>query len=444
MSAPQFIGDALIAAGLLTAAQRDEALKLQRRWGSRFGEVVQAKGWVRAFDFYVVLAAQLGVPFKNLMQEPPAPELFETRHMDSYAQHLLLPWRRDADGIVLACADPGKNAQAWAAATYGTQVRWVVTSKFDIQWQMQALGSSLLTERALNALADRAPVHSARRTFTGAQLLAAHLGLSALILGLALAPIATLTLFNALLLVFLLAILGLKILLAWYGSSSRIDIKVTADDVARLHEPSLPVYTVLVPMYKEPDVLPILANALRQLRLSAVQARYQAGARSRRSRHHRCREGARSRVDLRDRARAGERAAHQAEGLQLRAGVCTRRAPHDLRRGGQAGARSAQESRRGLPFLTRERRLHPGPAQLLQRRGELAHAHVHARVHAVVRLLPAGARAPAYSRFRSGGTSNHFRIDVLRAPGRLGPVQRDRGCRPRRAPHAGRVIASVW
>lgn len=263
MAATRFIGDALIEAGLLTAKQRDEALGLQRRWGSRFGEIVQAKGWVRAFDFYRVLAAQLAVPFVNLMSETPDAALFDANHIEHYARYLLLPWRRAGETIVLACADPGSAARDWARATYGERVDWVVTSKFDIQWQLQAMGGERLTDRALHALSERAPVHSARRTFTGAQLLAFHLMATAFIVGLAVAPIPTLMLVNALLLVFLLAILGLKILLAWHGSSSSIDIKVSNDDVRLLHEPSLPVYTVLVPMYKEPDVLPILANALR-------------------------------------------------------------------------------------------------------------------------------------------------------------------------------------
>src|SRR5580704_10875316 len=41
--------------------------------------------------------------------------------------------------------------------------------------------------------------------------------------------------------------------------------RVTREDVDALKDEDLPVYTVLVPMYKEPNVLPILAAALKRM-----------------------------------------------------------------------------------------------------------------------------------------------------------------------------------
>jgi cellulose synthase/poly-beta-1,6-N-acetylglucosamine synthase-like glycosyltransferase len=43
------------------------------------------------------------------------------------------------------------------------------------------------------------------------------------------------------------------------------ELNVTAEEIAGLRDQDLPVYTVLVPMYKEPGVLPILAAALRRM-----------------------------------------------------------------------------------------------------------------------------------------------------------------------------------
>uniref|UniRef100_UPI0025D2E050 glycosyltransferase family 2 protein n=1 Tax=uncultured Xanthomonas sp. TaxID=152831 RepID=UPI0025D2E050 len=82
---------------------------------------------------------------------------------------------------------------------------------------------------------------------------------------LALWPLVTLIALNTLIAVAFLATFGLKLVLAWRGARRRIDIKVSDEEVAALGDEDLPVYTVLVPMYKEPDVLPILANALRRL-----------------------------------------------------------------------------------------------------------------------------------------------------------------------------------
>jgi cellulose synthase/poly-beta-1,6-N-acetylglucosamine synthase-like glycosyltransferase len=47
--------------------------------------------------------------------------------------------------------------------------------------------------------------------------------------------------------------------------SDSIGQSITPEEVAELKDEDLPVYTVLVPMYKEPNVLPILAAALRRM-----------------------------------------------------------------------------------------------------------------------------------------------------------------------------------
>ncbi|GAE57595.1 hypothetical protein XPR_4230, partial [Xanthomonas arboricola pv. pruni MAFF 301420] len=122
----------------------------------------------------------------------------------------------------------------------------------------------------------------------------------------------------------------------------------------------------------------------------------------------------------------------QAQGLQLRAAFCARRAAHHLRRRRQARAGSAQARGGRVPQGRQGCGVHPGAAELLQRRRELADADVHAGVHALVRLLPAGAGIPAHP--DSVGRYLQPLPSGCVAPGaRLGPVQRHRRRRPGRA-----------
>ena len=104
--------------------------------------------------------------------------------------------------------------------------------------------------------------------------------------------------------------------------------------------------------------------------------------------------------------------------LALRA----RRVPRDLRRRGPARAGPAPQGRRHVP-RGRRRTLAcvQAPAELLQRARERAHAHVHARVLALVR--PDARRASTGLRLPIplGGTSNHFRADALRELGGWDP-----------------------
>jgi len=64
------IGDALVREGLLSQAHLDDALALQAHWGTRLGDVLLAKGWVRAYDFYRTLSVQFKLPFVDLLKSP--------------------------------------------------------------------------------------------------------------------------------------------------------------------------------------------------------------------------------------------------------------------------------------------------------------------------------------------------------------------------------------
>lgn len=259
------LGRALVSAGVITDEQLRSALALQQRWNSRLGDVILAQRGVPAQRFYAIVAAHFGLQFIDLVQQPPDPALLTPGDLDSYAQRLVLPWRREDGVLVLAVADPDPALFAWARAHYGEDVRFVGTAKFDIIWSLQRYADEQLTDNALNLLAAHAPTYSARQVITRGQKFALWALAAVMLATLVLFPVPALIAVNVLVALGFLATFGLKLLLVWFGSRHRIDIKVTEDEVAALRDDDLPVYTVLVPMYKEPEVLPILANALRKL-----------------------------------------------------------------------------------------------------------------------------------------------------------------------------------
>jgi cellulose synthase/poly-beta-1,6-N-acetylglucosamine synthase-like glycosyltransferase len=56
-----------------------------------------------------------------------------------------------------------------------------------------------------------------------------------------------------------------KATLSWVGSHKKVDTRITDQMIADMDDASLPLYTVLIPMYKEADTLPIIAASLRKL-----------------------------------------------------------------------------------------------------------------------------------------------------------------------------------
>jgi len=255
----------LLEQGKLTQAQVDETLAQQRECRSRVGDILLAKGWITAFEFSTAIAAHLGLAFVNLMDNPPDPSLFTPEMLDDCCQRLALPWRMEDDVLVVAMADPCTETEQWIARTFAGPIRLVCTSKFDIVWSIQNLADTLLTDRAINALSDKTPKFSARTVVTFGQACVLFGLLSLMLVGFAMKPEATFLVINGLISLMLLATFGFKLLLSIVGSRQKIDIKVLEEEVAALRDDELPIYTVLVPMYKEPDVLPILTNALRHL-----------------------------------------------------------------------------------------------------------------------------------------------------------------------------------
>jgi len=258
------IGRLLVDASLITEQQLAEALTKQAEWGSRLGDTLMGIGWVKPKDFYRVLAHRLDLDFINLVKEPADESLFDSREYGNYAQYLFLPWRRK-DGILwIATADPtspGLTAR-WGGRS---DVRFIMTSKFDIVWELQRVAGKEFSQDAVLSLADLSPEHSARTVITPAQKwwLAGILLFGVVSLWLFPLPfsIALNTVVNAILLVSF----AFRTLLCWMSCEEHIGMAITQEEVAALHDTDLPLYTVLVPMYKEPTVLPILVGALKRL-----------------------------------------------------------------------------------------------------------------------------------------------------------------------------------
>lgn len=259
------IGDALVRGGLLSQARLDEALALQARWGTRLGDILLAKGWVRAYDFYRTLSVQFELPFVDLLKSPPDESLFVMAELDQYAQSLYLPWKQEKGKLLIAVADPSETMLAQLEDRYGKSVRFVITSKFDIIWSVQRVANARLTDKSVLELARLRPDQSARQVFTGRQIIVIGVLATLILTCLVLWPVVTLIALNGFLSVFFLLSFGLRTVLTWVGSHRSIDLKVSDAEVAALEDHDLPVYTILVPMYKEPDTLPILSSALRRM-----------------------------------------------------------------------------------------------------------------------------------------------------------------------------------
>jgi cellulose synthase/poly-beta-1,6-N-acetylglucosamine synthase-like glycosyltransferase len=263
-SSDRALGDILVARRVLTLGQLDEAIALAEAWHVSLGNAILSRNWAEPGIYYQAVAYHYELPFVDLIREAPDLSLLFESEADIYARALTMPWRQSDGRLLIATAEPGPETVLFARERWGANVAFVVATKFDIIWAVQAAFDDALSDRAVYELAELSPDLSAQRVFTPAQVIFGYAILSVMLLGLALSPIATLIAVNVAMSVFYLGNFAFKALLVLFGGP-RVAEETIAIEARALRDDELPVFTVLVPMYKEPAMLPILAQALRDL-----------------------------------------------------------------------------------------------------------------------------------------------------------------------------------
>lgn len=259
-------GDFLVEETLLSTDRFEEARHATAAWGSSILDTLLARNWIEPQSFYRALARRFAVEFVDLIEQPPDPSLVEESDVSHYMHELTLPWRRVDGRLTVATARPGPDAIRYVRHRWGSEVDIVVCTKFSLRMAIQNQFSAAYSHEAVYDLAEQDPEMSAQIVFTPIQLFVGWGLVSVAALGLYLRPVATLIAINLAMSLFYLGNFAFKAIVVWAGGA-RIQRRQALVDASAslLHDQDLPIYTVLVPMFREPEVLPILANALRKL-----------------------------------------------------------------------------------------------------------------------------------------------------------------------------------
>jgi cellulose synthase/poly-beta-1,6-N-acetylglucosamine synthase-like glycosyltransferase len=262
----QSLGDLLVDRQVLTLPQLDEATALAEKWQVRLGDAVLSRNWLKPEAYYRALAQHYSLPFVDLLHEPPDVTLLVARDVDIYTAALTMPYARRDGRLTIVTADPGPETVLFAREQWGAQIDFAVATKFDVSWAVQSTFHEALSERAISVLSARDPVMSARHVANLPQVVFGYGLVTALLLGFASAPVGTLIVLNVLMSVFYLGNFLLKGILVSVGGGRSVETDHAIALAAReLSDEELPVFTVLVPMYREHRMLPMLAQALRDL-----------------------------------------------------------------------------------------------------------------------------------------------------------------------------------
>jgi len=272
------LGEYLVSRGLVTPDDIERALAASGREGSRIGEQLLIAGALTRRQLAAALAELWGVPSRDLISEPP--DRFTAGSVPyrvEQTQHWIPCEYLDGELVVATSERPGPDLAAKVARYYPeVPVSWRVTTTWDLAQALQGAHADDLMYEASNALADQQPFRSAQSGLTLWQLAAPALVAAAVVavafIDIRAAIVWTLTVCNVVFAFSILFKVGASVRHPFVVSArERRALDVMRERAARglrpivewrMSETELPVYTVLVPVFHEANIVPKLIDHL--------------------------------------------------------------------------------------------------------------------------------------------------------------------------------------
>lgn len=264
----QRLGDRLLMQRLITKAELDRALELQGRTKERLGSILMSLNLIKRYQLYQVLADMWGLPFIDLMEIKPDPDLVRRFSAEVLVRRRFVPVRVNSISMVIATAEePTDDLTELIQKTLDEprEIRYFVTTEWDIDRALSDVFREELVSRATFGLYYRNPRESAFTVMTRWQFFAFVGLLALLIFGLCFATVPTLVALNVIINVgFTISIL-FKFVTAMAGAYSENVEAVTDEEVAALKDDELPMFTILVPVYREANIVSLLMQNMRDI-----------------------------------------------------------------------------------------------------------------------------------------------------------------------------------
>ncbi len=261
------LGEILIASGLISREDLEEALAEQKRSGERLGQILVSEGYINRLVLSQAIAEQCGLPHIDLRKDQVDPKTAKRLDPETCRELGCIPVRQMKGSLEIAVVDPWEIPviHERLSAMFSEKIQYLVTSEFDIEWTARAIFNESYINESIWGLFYRSPEECANKTFTTPQIITMAFLALLLIGSLALAPYPTLLIINLLAMVIYLGISLFRFSIALSGSAQHGLISINEEDLASLDESQLPVYTILIPVFMEKEVLPVLLRSLSEL-----------------------------------------------------------------------------------------------------------------------------------------------------------------------------------
>jgi cellulose synthase/poly-beta-1,6-N-acetylglucosamine synthase-like glycosyltransferase len=255
------LGEILIKNNHISNVELHHALQQQNKCNSNLGKILVADGVINYLQLYNALAEQNKLEFVNLVKNSPDTKLFNQDHKMAYKHLEAVPYRLIGNVIIIATCNITEQLVAWAKSNY-KEYRFVITSPYDINYILRKNFRNSDVYNATNELFDKTPLQSAAYKSGNIWKILLIL-LSVIIVILYHDPAKIITLY-LIINIFYTINLSFKMLIFTIGYIYQIK-NINCKFKDNINDQDLPIYTILIPLYKETTILKNLIKSIKAI-----------------------------------------------------------------------------------------------------------------------------------------------------------------------------------
>ena len=257
------LAELLTRAGLVTTEQLQRAVLEYSRTGDPLGDILVAHASITE-DVLVAALSELHQMDRVCLTDFEPDYDLARRLPEHVARRLqVLPVGEDGDALLLAVARPLPPEELGEVeGSLGQPVRELLAHRSDLDQLLQRVHSSHYVDVATQSLRETHPEQSAHEVLVPRQKVALAVVAVGLVLCGVIWPVGTVIGLVGLCTAVYVLVAVYRLLLALRSLGARLETDTTHEEVAALDERHLPVYTILVPLYREAGVVARLVRDL--------------------------------------------------------------------------------------------------------------------------------------------------------------------------------------
>ena len=260
------LGTSLLLDGVISRNQLNQSLNFAQKMNIRIGRALIHLGYLSEEKLYEYLAKQSNWPLfrlSNLTLDREAAELLSS---DQERYWGVLPLSVSKETVILGVVDPlNQEAIDFVETTTNLKAEPVLISESDFEVALESLYQENYLTRSISELLERSPDESAFKVLSKNQIIFLIVILFLSLLGALWRFNAFMIIVNAIVTGFYLIYSLFKFYLVGHAIGNNLEVPVSNADLDALQDHELPMYTILIPAYKEAEVLPNLLHSVELL-----------------------------------------------------------------------------------------------------------------------------------------------------------------------------------